>query len=79
LRTIKSNSSGWVHETFPDQAGFAWQSGYAAFAVSFSNMESVESYIAKQAEHHRATTFQQEYIAFLERHQIPYDERYLWD
>ncbi len=79
LRTIKANSSKWVHETFPEQRDFAWQSGYGAFAVSVSNLDSVKHYIAHQAEHHRTKTFQEEFIALLHRHNIEFDERYLWD
>jgi putative transposase len=79
LRTIKSNSSGWVHETFPERAGFAWQAGYGAFSVSYSNIPEVSEYIANQAEHHRSKTFQEEFLAFLKRHDVEFDERYLWD
>jgi REP-associated tyrosine transposase len=78
LRVIKTNSSKWVHETFPDQHAFAWQIGYAAFCVSYSGLESVKHYIASQAEHHRTVPFQDELRTFLRRHQIEFDERYLW-
>jgi REP element-mobilizing transposase RayT len=79
LRVIKTNSSKWIHETDPARGGFAWQSGYGAFAVSYSHLERVKSYLARQAEHHRTMTFQEEFRAFLERHHIAFDERYLWD
>ena len=80
LRIIKAGSSRWVHDTFPDVlSGFAWQAGYGAFAVSFSHLDRVKAYLARQAEHHRRVTFQEEFIAFLKRHGIEYDERYLWD
>lgn len=78
LRDIKSNSSRWVHEEFPNQAGFAWQAGYGAFTVSYSRVDAVREYIANQAEHHRATTFQDEFLALLRRHRIEFDERYIW-
>ena len=78
LREVKASSSKWMHDTFPEQAGFAWQSGYGAFGVSHSNLPAVKRYIAHQAEHHRRQSFQEEFIAFLKRHEIPYDERYLW-
>lgn len=57
--------------------GFAWQTGYAAFTVSYSLIGSVRDYLAGQEEHHRLTTSREELIAFLVRHQIPYDPRYL--
>jgi REP element-mobilizing transposase RayT len=79
LRRIKANSSKWIHETEPQRTGFAWQAGYGAFAVSYSHLEQVKAYLARQAEHHRTMTFQEEFRAFLERHQIAFDERYLWD
>ena len=79
LKRIKGGSSGWVKENFPGCQGFAWQDGYAAFAVSKSQMGEVEAYIRDQREHHRLKTFQEEYRAFLDRHGVEYDERYLWD
>jgi REP element-mobilizing transposase RayT len=79
LRDIKANSSKWVHETFSDQAKFAWQSGYGAFSVSFSGLDPVRRYLAGQAEHHRVRTYQEEFLELLRRHEIEYDERYVWD
>ena len=79
LRDLKANTSGWIHETFPSMSGFAWQAGYGAFSVSHSAIESVRQYIARQREHHRARTFQEEFREFLDRHEMPYDERYVWD
>src|SRR5436190_5816242 len=76
---IKSNSSGWVHETWPERGAFAWQRGYGAFTVSESNVEAVQAYIRNQEEHHRQMTFQEEFIALLKKYNVPYDERYLWD
>jgi REP element-mobilizing transposase RayT len=79
VRTVKTNSSKWIHETFPSMGRFAWQTGYGAFAVSYSNVGQVKRYIDNQQEHHRARTFQEEFRALLEKHNIQYDERYIWD
>jgi REP-associated tyrosine transposase len=79
VRDIKSLSSGWVHDAFPRSSDFAWQSGYAAFSVSYSGLGAVRSYLSGQAEHHRGKTFQEEYLEFLKRHDMEYDERYIWD
>ena len=79
LRVIKSNSSKWVHDTFDDQPHFAWQNGYGAFSVSQSNLDDVHRYIENQTEHHRKRTFQEEFLAFLKRYNVPYDERHIWD
>jgi REP element-mobilizing transposase RayT len=79
LLIVKSSSSRWVHETFPPFSGFTWQAGYGAFAVSYSHLDRVKEYLSRQAEHHRRISFQEEFIAFLQRHGIEDDERYLWD
>ncbi len=71
-------SSLWVHET-RRQASCAWQTGYGAFSVSQSNVPSVVRYIRSQDQHHRKASFQEEFIAFLKRHGIAYDERYIWE
>jgi hypothetical protein len=79
MRDLKANSSSWIHATFPGQQRFAWQSGYGAFAVSYSGLDEVKRYLANQAEHHRRHSFQEEFLAFLKRHELEFDERYLWD
>ena len=76
LREIKRPSSQWVHETL-GVAEFAWQEGYGAFTVSASGIAAVKRYILRQEEHHRKKTFQEEYVAFLRRGGVEYDERYL--
>jgi putative transposase len=79
LRDLKAESSKWIHRNLPDLATFRWQIGYGAFAVSVSNLPDVKAYIENQEEHHRTRTYQQEFVALLDRHGIEYDERYLWD
>ena len=79
VRDIKSNSSRWIHQLFSNLQGFAWQAGYGAFAVSYSNIGQVKKYIADQAEHHRVRSFKEEFLAFLKRHGMKYDEQYIWD
>ena len=79
LRRVKRNSSAWIHETIPGQQAFRWQEGYGAFSVSHSNVERVQRYIAGQTEQHRAQSFQDEFLEFLRRHEIEYDERYVWE
>ena len=79
VEDVKKASSKWIKTQGAEFAGFAWQSGYGAFAVSESNVEAVREYIANQREHHRKKSFQEEYRQFLERHRIAFDERYVWD
>jgi putative transposase len=74
---IKANASRWMNETFTAGSRFEWQRGYGVFAVSKSNIPEVKDYIESQAEHHRHRTFREEYIAFLERHGVEYDDRYV--
>ena len=77
MRFIKSNSSGWVHDKW--QRAFAWQLGYGAFSVSKSNVPEVLKYIAKQEAHHRRISFRDEFVDFLQKHEIQYDKRYIWN
>jgi putative transposase len=75
-RVIKANSSGWVRMKW--DSDFAWQTGYAVFSVSESNVAAVTKYIAKQEEHHREHSFQEEFVAFLKKNNVAYDEKYIW-
>ncbi|MDB4384608.1 IS200/IS605 family transposase [Opitutaceae bacterium] len=77
MQLLKGVSSRWVHENFPTLRDFGWQDGYGAFTVSESQITSVRNYIRNQPEHHRTTTFADEYRAFLEKHGIEFEERYL--
>ena len=79
VQLVKGGASAWIHSTFPALRAFAWQDGYGAFTVSKSNLPEVAAYIQNQREHHRTRTFQEEYVALLEKHGIEYDARYLWD
>jgi REP element-mobilizing transposase RayT len=77
-RYLKGDSSKWIHETFLESQEFAWQEGYGAFTVSKSNLESVVAYIQNQRAHHQHGSFQDEYLEFLQKHGVEYDERYVW-
>ena len=79
VEEVKKISSKWIKTQGIEFAGFSWQAGYGAFAVSESNVQTVRDYVASQGEHHRKKSFQEEYRAFLKRHAITFDERYLWD
>ena len=75
-RIVKTNSSGWMHEK--GHGDFAWQAGYGVFSVSESSIPAVTEYIATQEEHHRKQSFQEEFVAFLKKNKIAYNERYIW-
>ena len=79
LQKIKSNSSRWINERADVTRKFEWQSGYAAFSVSESQMPSVDDYIANQAEHHRKKSFEEEFLAILQKHNIEFDMRYVFE
>ena len=69
----------WARRVGWHRAAFAWQVGYGAFSVSQSNVPAVVKYIRDQEQHHRKISFQDEFIAFLKAHRIPYDERHIWE
>ncbi len=79
IRDIKANASRWVNERIECPSRFEWQKGYSAFTVSYSQVDSVRHYIRDQREHHRERTFEEEYVAFLERHQIGFERKYLFE
>jgi len=77
VRTVRSNSSGWIHQTLPNLRQFAWQDGYAAFTVSPSVLPDVTQYVRNQDLHHRKMTFHEELVTMLRKHGIDFDERYV--
>ena len=76
LRDLKRASSEWVHVNIPLPV-FAWPEGYGAFTVSASNRSEVAAYIARQEEHHRKRTFREEYLEFLRKSGVEFEERFL--
>jgi len=79
IRELKRDSSKWVKERYPAAIEFAWQNGYGAFSLSPSHVESVKAYIANQEEHHRRTSFQDEFRRLCRKYGLAIDERYVWD
>ena len=75
LQDLKANTSRWLRETNRD---FQWQQGYGAFSVSQSRRVTVTDYIARQEEHHRTRTFEEEFVALLQRSGIPFDPRFVF-
>ncbi|HJS98676.1 MAG TPA: IS200/IS605 family transposase [Terriglobales bacterium] len=78
VRTVKTNSSRWIHQKWPKRARFSWQTGYASFSVSESSVSAVTRYILEQRKHHQRRSFQEEFLAFLTKNGISYDCRYVW-
>jgi putative transposase len=77
LRVVKTNSSRWIKERWPQRCLFSWQGGYGAFSVSESNRGAVIRYIQRQEHHHGSISFQEEFLALLKKHGVEFDERYV--
>jgi putative transposase len=77
VEKLKSCSSLWLKAQKVEN--FAWQRGYGCFSLGQSQSATLIRYIENQAEHHRRVTFQEEYRLFLQRYEITFDERYVWD
>ncbi len=79
VRDLKRASTLWCKPRNSWLRDFAWQSGYGAFSVGQTEVAAVTKYIEQQEKHHAKRSFQEEYLAFLRKYRIPYDERYVWD
>ena len=79
VQDIKTGSSKWIKTRGPLHRTFHWQAGYGIFSVSTSHRPAVESYLEGQAEHHRTISFQDEYRSLLRKHDIEWNEDYVWD
>ncbi len=79
IEEVKSHSSKWIKTKGEKYQNFYWQRGYGSFSVNPAEIDVVVRYIENQAEHHRKKTFQEEYLAFIKKYKVEYDERYLWD
>ncbi len=78
VRDIKAGSSGFINEKKWLRGKFNWQDGFGAFSHSHSEIDDVVQYIKSQEEHHRETTFREEYTTLLKKFAVQYDEKYLF-
>lgn len=79
VKKVKAASSVWIKDRGSNHAGFSWQAGYGVFSLGASQLQSLTDYIDRQEEHHRVKGFQEEYLDFLKKYRVAYDERYLWE
>ena len=79
VRDIKAGSSKFINEQKWLPQKFNWQEGYGAFSYSRSQVDAVVQYILAQEEHHRKKTFREEYVAFLRKFEVEYQEQYLFE
>jgi hypothetical protein len=75
---MKGNSSKWINEKKLIKGKFEWQEGYGAFSYSKSQVKDVVTYIVNQEIHHRKKSFQEEYLDFLKKFEIDFDEKYIF-
>jgi REP element-mobilizing transposase RayT len=79
VRDIKANSSRFINEKRFVRGKFSWQEGFGAFSYSRSQIDSVVKYIQNQEKHHARQTFKSEYLNFLKKFEVDYDEKYLFN
>jgi hypothetical protein len=79
MRMLKATSSKWINDNKLVKGKFSWQEGYGAFSYAKSQRDVVINYIKIQEEHHQKQSFKQEYLELLEKFEIPYDERYIFE
>ncbi len=79
LEEIKKSSSRWLKTKGGILSKFSWQNGYGAFSVGKSQLPIVINYVRNQEQHHRKKSFREEFLLFLKKYDVDYDEKYLWD
>jgi putative transposase len=78
MQDVKGDSSKWIHEKGLIKGKLEWQAGFGGFSYSISQIDAVVKYINNQKNHHKRKTFIQEYLEFLEKFKVPFDERYIF-
>jgi len=79
MKTVKAKSSKYINDHHLTNSRFEWQEGYGAFTYGQSQIDAIYKYIVNQEEHHKKQTFKEEYLQFLEKFKIPFDEKYIFD
>lgn len=78
IRDVKNNTTKFINEQGFLRGRFSWQEGYGAFSYAHSQMDNVYQYVANQEQHHQKRTFREEYLDFLQKFDVPYEEQYLF-
>ena len=79
MKTVKAKSSKYINDHNLTKSRFEWQEGYGAFSYSHSQIGTVYKYILNQEEHHKKQIFKEEYLEFLDKFEVPFDERYIFE
>ncbi len=78
MKIVKAKSSKYINDQHLVKRRFEWQEGYGVFSYGHSQIDAVYKYISNQESHHKKQTFRKEYLDFLEKFEVPYDERYIF-
>lgn len=78
MQDVKASSSKWINEKKLAQGRFEWQEGYGAFSYGKSQLKDVIAYINNQEQHHKVKTFKEEYVDFLQKFEVDYDEKFIF-
>ncbi len=78
MQDVKASSSKWINEKKLAQGRFEWQEGYGAFSYGKSQLKDVIAYINNQEQHHKLKTFKEEYVDFLQKFEVDYDEKFVF-
>lgn len=79
VRDIKAGSSKFINDKKLIKGKFRWQEGFGVFSYSRSQIDTVIKYIQNQEKHHNKKSFKEEYLEFLKKFEIEYDEKYLFE
>jgi REP element-mobilizing transposase RayT len=79
MKTVKAKSSKYINDHHFTKSRFEWQEGYGVFSYGHSQIKEVYKYIANQEQHHKKQTFNEEYLEFLDKFKVPFDERYVFE
>lgn len=79
MKTVKAKSSKYINDHQLTKSRFEWKEGYGVFSYGHSQIDVVYKYIANQEEHHKKQTFKAEYLEFLDKFEVPFDERYIFE
>jgi len=79
IRDVKNNTSNFINERKFNGGKFSWQEGFGSFSYSHSQIDDVYRYILNQEEHHRKITFKEEYLDFLHKFEVEFNEKFLFE
>jgi REP element-mobilizing transposase RayT len=79
VRDIKADASTYINKNRWVRGRFSWQEGYGAFSYGHSQLDTIIQYIQNQEKHHRRRLFKEEYLAWLKKYEIPFEEKYVFE